>query len=229
MLKGVLMRKIFNAVIYNLSRLRSLFLGFDKYTRVESGCKIRNVDLEGRNHIGKNCLVYNSKFGFGSGVSRDSIIDSFRIGRFSTFGPDVKIITGQHPTRDIVSTYPAFYSNRSQMGFTYVDKTIYNEFKFADSKFKVVIGNDVWVGSYVRILEGVTIGDGTVVAAGAVVTKDVPPYAIVGGVPAKIIRYRFEEEEIKQLLEIKWWDKDEKWLKSHAEEFSDIKKFLENN
>ena len=70
----------------------------------------------------------------------------------------------------------------------------------------VVIGNDVWIGGYVSILPGVRIGDGAVIAAGAVVTGDVEPYAIVGGVPAKTIRYRFDEEMIKKLLEVKWWE-----------------------
>lgn len=70
----------------------------------------------------------------------------------------------------------------------------------------VVIGNDVWIGAYVSILPGVRIGDGAVIAAGAVVTGDVEPYAIVGGVPAKTIRYRFDEEMIKKLLEVKWWE-----------------------
>ncbi len=70
----------------------------------------------------------------------------------------------------------------------------------------VVIGNDVWIGAYVSILPGVRIGDGAVIAAGAVVTGDVEPYAIVGGVPAKTIRYRFDEQMIKKLLEVKWWE-----------------------
>lgn len=72
-----------------------------------------------------------------------------------------------------------------------------------------------------------TISDGAIVAAGAVVTKDVPPYAIVGGVPAKIIRYRFTEEQIEWLMELKWWDKDEQWIKAHAKHFDDIEHFME--
>jgi virginiamycin A acetyltransferase len=70
----------------------------------------------------------------------------------------------------------------------------------------IVIGNDVWIGANAIILPGVTIGDGAIVAAGAVVSRDVPPYAIVGGVPAKILRYRYTEEQIKKLLKIAWWN-----------------------
>ena len=71
----------------------------------------------------------------------------------------------------------------------------------------------MWIGNDVRIIGGITIGDGAIVGLGAVVTKDVPPYAIVGGVPAKIIRYRFEQDKIEELLRDKWWNKEEEWIK----------------
>lgn len=74
----------------------------------------------------------------------------------------------------------------------------------------IIIGNDVWVAENVKIKQGVTIGDGAILATECFVTKDVPPYALVGGNPAKIIRYRFSEDQIKELLEIKWWDWEDK-------------------
>ena len=177
-------------------------------------------------HIGENSRVYSTYIGYGSGISRDSIMDSVLIGKYTTLGPDIKVITGQHPTSKIVSTHPAFYSVRGQMGFTYVDKTVFNETRFAKDQYKVVIGNDVWIGSYTRIMEGVTIGDGAVVAAGAIVTRDVPPYAIVGGIPAKIIKYRFDAETIQKLIGLKWWDKNQAWIKEHADDFEDVEKLL---
>lgn len=73
----------------------------------------------------------------------------------------------------------------------------------------VVIGNDVWLGYKFTVMSGVTIGHGAIVAAGAIVTKDVPPYAIVGGIPAQVIRYRFDKKQIDDLLSIAWWDWDE--------------------
>lgn len=101
-----------------------------------------------------------------------------------------------------------------------------------DAKFKsfkkeqqgVIIGNDVYIGLRATIKEGVSIGDGAVVGACSLVIKDVPPYAIVGGVPAKIIRYRFSEEIIKQLLELKWWDYPEDFLTTLP--FADIEKCI---
>lgn len=101
--------------------------------------------------------------------------------------------------------------------FNYIDK---------HQKFTVMIGNDVWIGSGVKIVEEVTIGDGAVVAEGTIVTKYVPPYAIVGGVLAKIIKYRFDEETIKKLLELKWWEKYQGWIKNNADDFDDVEKLL---
>ena len=90
------------------------------------------------------------------------------------------------------------------------------------------IGNDVWIGTGAILLDGVTIGNGAIVAAGAVVNKDVPPYAVVGGVPAKIIKYRFSEEIVKKLEESRWWEKEESWLLKNAEKFSNIEIFLKS-
>ena len=92
-------------------------------------------------------------------------------------------------------------------------------------KDPVIIGNDVWIGMYAIVNRGIKIGDGAVVASGAVVTKDVPPYAIVGGNPAKIIKFRFSPEIIEKLLAIKWWDWDESLIKSRVNDFYDIEQF----
>ena len=80
------------------------------------------------------------------------------------------------------------------------------------TKGDIRIGNDVWIGEDAKILSGVTIGDGAVIGANSLVTKNVPPYAVVGGVPAKIIKYRFPENVISRLLQIKWWDWDYAYL-----------------
>lgn len=119
------------------------------------------------------------------------------IGAYCSIAPDVEIITGGiHPT-DWVSTYP--FRIQWKMDGALQDG-------MPASHGDVVVGNDVWIGSGAMILSGVTIGHGSVVAARSVVTKDVPPYAIVGGCPAKVLKYRFSPEAIAKLLAIQWWN-----------------------
>ena len=104
----------------------------------------------------------------------------------------------------------------------------FNENKYADKSLglEVIIGNDVWIGADVTILAGSIIGDGVIVASGAVVSGCLEPFGIYGGVPAKLIRYRFSEEQINYLLRYKWWNKDESWLIEHADLFDNIEKFM---
>ena len=91
---------------------------------------------------------------------------------------------------------------------------------------KTTIGNDVWVGKNAVIMSGVKIGDGAVIGSGAVVTKDVPDYAIVGGVPAKVIKYRFNEDQIRALKKIAWWNWDDKTIAERFDDFLDIDAFI---
>ena len=174
--------------------------------------------FDGNNRVGKNSF-FAGKLGYGSYIGENAYINA-SIGKYCSVASDVKVVTGNHPAKDYVSTHPAFFSTKKQAGFTYVTEDLFKE------ETPVVIGNDVWIGQGAMLLSGVTIGDGAIIAAGAVVTKDVKPYSIVGGVPAKEIRKRFSEEEIKFLLELKWWDKPEKWIKENAEKFTDIKNLM---
>ena len=98
---------------------------------------------------------------------------------------------------------------------------------FVEWRGRTRIGNDCWIGDKAFLVGGISIGDGAVVLAGAVVTKDVPPYAIVGGVPANIIRYRFDDTTISLMLKSQWWNKSPKWLRDNWKLFSDIEKFKE--
>jgi hypothetical protein len=118
-----------------------------------------------------------------------------------------------------------------QNGATFTQKQRYEELVFADpeNKYPVIIGNDCWIGQGAFMAGGLAIGDGAVVLAHAVVTKDVPPYAVVGGVPAKVIKYRYDEEDIQFLLGFKWWDKDVSWLKNNVDLLCNIDALRLNN
>ncbi len=192
---------------------------FEQNSRVYSSCS-----FEGYNRICRDSYISNSDFGYGTYVGRGSTIISTHIGRFTSIGPNVRVTSGNHPTEKIVSMHPAFYSLRKQAGFTFVRLQKYDE--GLDKTRSTKIGSDVWIGDSALILEGVSIGDGAVVAAGAIVTKDVPPYAIVVGTPAKVLKYRFSEIQRAYLLEIKWWEKDILWIKKNAEHFSDVEIFI---
>lgn len=132
------------------------------------------------------------------------IIESYRgseakveIGKYCSLGPRLRIITGGIHPIDWVSTYP--FRIKNKMDSAYTDG-------MPCTKGPVIIRSDVWIGSDVTIMSGVEIGDGCVVCSSAVVTKSFPPYSMIGGVPAQLIKMRFSEEIISRLLEIKWWE-----------------------
>ncbi len=121
-----------------------------------------------------------------------------RIGRFCSIGPYVRIGGKGHPL-DWLSTHAFQYRNKKIAGLP--EKSI----TFQDPSAPPTIGNDVWIGADVTILRGVNIADGAVIASGAVVSKNVAPYEIVGGIPAKHIGFRFKQELIDRLLKVQWW------------------------
>ncbi len=205
-------------------------------SKIEKGyfTRIKNSKFEGNNYIGALSHIYNSKIGKMTYFNSNCSILHTKIGRYCSVAGDVKVIVGAHPTNTWVSIHPAFYSKRNCCKVSYTDQNLFEEYKYVDKekKYMVEIGNDVWIGTKAMISGGVKIGDGAIVLAGAVVTKDVEPYSIVGGVPAKTIGKRFEDEDIEFLLNLKWWEKDDKWILKNAHLFNDVnllKKELEKN
>lgn len=133
---------------------------------------------------------YNSPYGIGTYGKPKVLFESkadLKIGKFCSISDEVTIFLGGEHEINTISSYPFSLKNHY-------------------SKGDVTIGNDVWIGQSTIILSGVTIGDGAIIGANSLVTKDVKPYAVVGGNPAKLIKYRFDDDTIDKLLKIKWWD-----------------------
>lgn len=187
-----------------------------------------NSVLLGRNYVGKRTVLNHTTLGYGSYVSNDCDFTDTLIGRYTSIGTGVKTVLGSHPLDEHAALHPAFYSKEGALGYTYVGKNSYEEFKYVDEdkNVQVSIGNDVWIGNDVKVLGGVSIADGSVVGAGAVVTKDTVPYGIYAGVPATLIRKRYDDETIEALLNLKWWDKGEDWIKAHIDDFESVSSLI---
>ena len=188
---------------YSLVRSERVDTVLGEPTRITPPFYLHHVSLGSYSYIARNCSITNCE-----------------IGKFCSIGPNFCCGLGIHPTNGI-STSPMFYSTAKQNGISLCEKD-----KIQESKH-TVIGNDVFIGANVTVLDGVNIGDGAVIGACAVVVSDIPPYAIAVGVPAVVKRFRFEPEIIERLLDCKWWDKDEKELELLEKNFFDPLVFLD--
>ncbi|MEI6286670.1 MAG: antibiotic acetyltransferase [Bacillota bacterium] len=182
-------------------------------------CKIKNSCVGKNSHIDKNstvedstignkCIVnnaeiYNSILGDYSTVNRHSVMWNTKVGKFCSIGGGVKINLSNHPV-DYFSSHPLFY--RKNYEGNNIDENLFVESKTC------IIGDDVWLGENVLVMGGVNIGTGAIIGACSFVNKDIPPYAIACGVPAKVLKYRFSEGIIVQLQKINWCDISEDLL-----------------
>lgn len=180
---------------------------------------VKGCDIHSTAVIGIGCNIINSTFGRGSYIGDYSIVQKTFIGQFCSISDHVYIGGAEHPL-SWVSTSPAF----ENLDNSYPNIR-YSQHDIPESKH-TKIGNDVWIGHNVTIKAGVSIGDGVVVGAGAVVTKSIPAYAIVAGVPAKIVKYRFSDEIIKSLLETEWWNLSDIELRKVSENIKDPIAFI---
>lgn len=212
MLKGILgsvilaLKTVLSPAWWTLrSKLRYPAVDMAAHVQVGPDC-----NFEGSNRIGWATLLSDVSFGYGSYIGCHCALRKVVIGRFCSMASFVQAGLLTHHIATI-STHPFLEGS-----------TLENR--------RTIIGNDVWVGERVLLLGhagGLTIGDGAIIGAGSVVTKDVPPYAIVGGNPARIIRYRFDEATIRRLLALKWWDWPVERIMAAKEDFKDMNLFLE--
>lgn len=174
----------------------------DSKSKVLGGCTLLNVSMGKYSYIGENNTIVNCD-----------------IGSFCSIAGGCMIGGGEHPVTS-VSTSPVFHHGKNCLGTNFADAD-FNPYK------KTVIGNDVWIAGRVLIKGGVVIGDGAVIGMGSVVTKDVGPYEIWAGNPARLIRKRFEDDVIDKMLQIKWWEFDDEKLKKQGVVFDNPDSFLD--
>lgn len=179
---------------------------------------IRNSSIDKTASIGNGAQIVNCKIGKFTYIYGTSVIQA-EIGSFCSIAAGSSIGGGSHPT-NWVSTSPAFYKGKNVLN-TNFGHNDYNCFKVT------TIGNDVWIGENCKIKGGVQIGDGAVIGMGSVVTKDIPPYEIWAGNPAKLIRKRFDEDTINRLLALRWWELSNEKLFEYGKYFNDPHKFIE--
>lgn len=149
--------------------------------------------------LGKSVRCYNVNIGRYSSIRDRGKAMNAIIGNFSVVAKECEIGLGVHPT-EYLTCHSIFYKNKPWGVHKDWVKPLVNIERITK------IGNDVWIGAKSIIMDGVKIGDGAIIAAGSVVAKDVPPFAVVGGAPAKIIKYRFSPEVISRLEEVQWWN-----------------------
>lgn len=200
MLKG-----LFDRLFYRLAKRLNEQNFIDRNARVDTTSYLSGVRLDGPVIINEHCKVYKSHLNgavtigryssiWGPNIMISSVVNPITIGNFCSIARNVSIQEHNHRS-DLISTY---HIRQNVLG-----ESVREELS---SKGPINIGHDVWIGAGAVVLSGVTVGHGAVIGANAVVTQDVPEYAVVGGCPARVIRYRFAPEKIEEIRSLQWWD-----------------------
>lgn len=202
--------------------IRTLRQSFGNPTvRLDYLCSVVQTEIGDYGSIGERSVLYRCQIGKYTYCGSNCRFSHTIIGNFSSIGCDVKIGLWPHPLARNVSTHPIFYSQLGQAaGRTWVQTNKFQE------DLKTSIGSDVWIGDNVLIKSGIKIGNGSVIGAGAVVTKDIAPYTIVAGIPAREIRKRFPAEIISKLESVKWWNWEDDKIRENVDIFDNIDNFL---
>lgn len=182
--------------------------------------KYGRIDTLGRYYFDKYSGIPVGKYTYGyEHLYRDSVK---KIRAFCSIAEGQLLVANDHRL-DWITTSPI----AALKEFSFVEKNYMNNYISASDR-EIIIGNDVWIGARCIIFEGVTIGDGAVVAAGSVITKDVPPYAVIGGVN-RILKYRFSKDIIEKLLKIQWWNWDDEKIRENVVLMQDVEAFIVKN
>lgn len=191
---------------------------FARVIKKTRGVAIKHSRIHRSSKIESGSQVICSEIGRNSYCGYDCKVINCTIGSFTSIADDVRIGLAQHPI-DWVSTSPVFQEGRNSI------KKKYSHYALPEQK-KTIIGDDVWIGERVLVKSGVSIGNGAVVGMGSVVTKDIPPYEIWAGNPARKIKDRFDTETKCKLMETSWWDLPDEKISILATEIRDPRRFL---
>lgn len=191
--------------------------------RIDPSASVVGSEIGAFTDIGANWTVLESRIDDYSYLAgTDGAVIYTEIGRFCSIASHAVINPGDHPMQRVTQHHCTYRRRRYGLGPA-DDEGVFNWRRSRRCR----IGHDVWIGTGAMIMAGVTIGTGAVIGAGAVVTKEVKPYEVVAGVPAKPIRMRFPAEVAARLLSVAWWDWDRNMLEQRFEDFYDIERFLE--